>query len=71
MALERPEVGNHEPFANEENLVRYDLVPTLQNTITTTFLSGHYTKRSMTITFEISDAARLPAHPGHPGTRNG
>ena len=27
MALERPEVGNHEPFANEENLVRYDLVP--------------------------------------------
>ncbi|MGA2848904.1 MAG: di-heme-cytochrome C peroxidase [Terracidiphilus sp.] len=27
MALERPELGNHEPFANEENLVRYDLVP--------------------------------------------
>jgi hypothetical protein len=27
MALERPEVGNHEPFAAEENLLRYDLVP--------------------------------------------
>ena len=26
MALERPEPGNHEPFAKEENLVRYDLV---------------------------------------------
>jgi len=26
IALERPELGNHEPFASEENLARYDLV---------------------------------------------
>jgi cytochrome c553 len=27
MALEQPGLGNHEPFAAEENLLRYDLVP--------------------------------------------
>ena len=27
MALEQPGVGNHQPFASVENLVRYDLVP--------------------------------------------
>src|SRR5579863_2163227 len=27
MALEQPGIGNHQPFASEENLVRYDLVP--------------------------------------------
>jgi len=27
LALEQPGIGNHEPFATEENFVRYDLVP--------------------------------------------
>jgi hypothetical protein len=27
LALERPDLGSHEPFAAEENLIRYDLVP--------------------------------------------
>lgn len=27
LALEQPGLGNHQPFATEENLVRYDLVP--------------------------------------------